>query len=65
VAKDASDANTVWITEVWDEPANHAASLSIPAVRAAISRARPLIAGMERAAETEPVGGHGLAAPKG
>lgn len=60
VAKDPTDANAVWITEVWDSEASHQASLSLPAVKAAISRGRPLIAGFGERFVTEPVGGHGL-----
>lgn len=60
VASDPSDPNLLWVTEVWESKQAHAASLSLPAVRAAISRARPLIAGIEPVAETAPLGGHGL-----
>ncbi|TWG91337.1 quinol monooxygenase YgiN [Mesorhizobium sp. J18] len=60
IAKDPSDADALWITEVWDDEANHKASLSLPAVQAAIARARPLIAGFEPSITTEPVGGVGL-----
>lgn len=60
VAKDPTDANAVWITEVWDSEASHQASLSLPAVKDAISRGRPLIAGFGERFVTEPVGGHGL-----
>lgn len=60
VAKDPSDADAIWITEVWDSRENHAASLQLPSVRAVIARARPLIAGFENGTETEPVGGVGL-----
>lgn len=61
VARDPADPDAIWITEVWDSQASHAASLSIPAVQEAIARARPLIAGFGDAVVTEPVGGHGLA----
>ena len=61
IARDPSDADAIWITEVWDSRASHEASLSLPAVRAAIARARPIIAGFENGTVTEPVGGHGLA----
>jgi quinol monooxygenase YgiN len=61
VAKDPVDADVIWITEVWDSRESHAASLRIPAVRAAIQRARPLIADFDNAQETIPVGGIGLA----
>lgn len=60
VAKDASDPNAIWITEVWDREENHRASLSLPGVRDAISRGRPLIAGFGERFTTEPVGGAGL-----
>lgn len=60
VAKDPADADVVWITEVWDNAASHKASLSLPAVRAAIARARPMIAGFDSHVETEPVGGVGI-----
>jgi quinol monooxygenase YgiN len=60
VARDAQDENGIWVTEVWDDPARHKASLEIPAVRAVIQKAMPLIAGFEAHHETEPVGGVGL-----
>ena len=60
VANDPSDANALWITEVWTDSAAHEASLALPSVQDAIQRGRPLIAGMERIAETQPEGGQGL-----
>ena len=62
IAKDPGDADAVWITEVWDDQANHKASLSLPAVKDAISRGKPIIAGFGERFETEPVGGHGIQA---
>ena len=61
VAKDAQDADAIWITETWQDQASHKASLALPAVQAAIARGRPLIAGFGERFETEPVGGQGLA----
>ena len=61
VARDKEDDSAIWITEVWDSKESHAASLSLPAVRDAIARAKPLIAGFDSHIETEPVGGHGIA----
>ena len=61
VAKDPTDANAIWVTEVWDSQASHKASLTLPAVQQAIARAKPLIAGFGERFETIPVGGHGLA----
>jgi quinol monooxygenase YgiN len=61
IARDPADENAIWITEVWDTAASHAASLKLPAVQAAIARGRPLIAGFAERFETEPIGGQGLA----
>ena len=60
VAKDGTDADAVWITEVWDTKESHDASLSLPSVKDAINRGRPLIAGFGERIVTTPVGGHGL-----
>lgn len=60
VAVDPQDANAVWVTEVWTDQAAHQASLTIPAVKASIERAMPLIAGMSDRHELKPVGGIGL-----
>ena len=60
VAQDSTNPDGIWITEVWDSQASHSASLSLPAVKTAISQARPLIAGFDKPIETVPVGGYGL-----
>ena len=60
VSKDTTDANAIWITEVWKDQASHKASLSLPVVKNAIAKGRPLIAGFDNATTVEPVGGHGL-----
>ena len=60
VATDATDADALWITEVWTDKDSHAASLKLPAVQAAIAKARPIIAGFGHRFETVPVGGVGL-----
>lgn len=62
VAQDPSDPDAIWITEVWDSEASHKASLTLPSVKDAIARGRPLIAGFDQHTETVPVGGHGLQA---
>jgi quinol monooxygenase YgiN len=62
VAQDPADAEAIWITEVWDSQLSHKASLSLPSVKDAISRGRPLIAGFDQHIETVPVGGHGIRA---
>lgn len=60
VARDPGEADAIWITEVWDSEACHKASLQLPAVQAAIAKARPIIVGFDSHTVTEPVGGHGL-----
>jgi quinol monooxygenase YgiN len=62
VAKDPTDPDSIWITEAWENQDRHRASLSLPAVQAAIVKAKPLIAGFGERFETQPVGGHGLVA---
>jgi quinol monooxygenase YgiN len=57
VATDPSDANSIWVTEVWQSRQAHAASLSIPVVKEAMSKGAALIASFSRVAETSPVGG--------
>ncbi|WP_165186813.1 putative quinol monooxygenase [Caulobacter soli] len=61
VARDATDADALWITEVWTDKDSHAASLKLPSVQAVIAKARPMIAGFGHRFETVPVGGVGLA----
>jgi quinol monooxygenase YgiN len=60
IAKDPANADALWITEVWTDKDAHAASLKLPAVQAAIAKARPIIAGFPQHFETIPVTGHGL-----
>lgn len=64
VATDPKDADAIWITEAWDSKASHGASLSLPQVKGAIAKGRPLIAGFGDSVVTTPVGGHGLILPK-
>ena len=60
IAKDASDEDALWITEVWEDEASHDNSLQLPSVRDAIAKAMPLIVGFEPGIITEPGGGMGL-----
>ena len=60
IAKDTSDENALWITEVWESEASHQASLSLPSVQAAIAKGRPLIKGFGERYVTAPIGGQGL-----
>jgi len=65
VAKDPRDSDALWITEVWDSPESHKASLSLPTVREAIAKGRPLIASFGDSVQSEPIGGVGLATVQG
>ena len=65
IAQDATDADALWITEVWDSEASHDASLKLPAVQSAIARARPIIAGFSDRVVTKPIGGVGLGTAPG
>lgn len=57
VAEDASDPDGIWITEVWDNEASHKASLQLDSVKAAITKARPIIAGFDMSVKTTPISG--------
>ena len=57
VAEDRKDPDAIWFSEVWDSKEAHDASLSIPEVREAIAKGRPMIAAFETTAETRPVAG--------
>lgn len=60
VARDPKHRDAIYVTEAWESRDAHAASLKLPSVQAAIAKGRPLIAGFETIAETEPVVGIGL-----
>lgn len=64
VAEDPADPDALWVTEVWVDQAAHKASLSLPAVQAAIAKGRPLIAGFDSRVETNVLGGIGLGAKR-
>jgi quinol monooxygenase YgiN len=60
VAEDVYAENTLWVTEAWDSMASHDMSLSLPSVKAAVDRAKPIVASFEKIAVTAPVWGVGL-----
>ncbi len=62
VARDATDPDALWVTEVWESKESHAASLELPSVQQAIAQGKPLIASFGERFETEPVGGQGIPA---
>lgn len=55
IGEDSANADAIWIVEIWSDKDAHAASLQLPAVRAAIAKGRPLIAGFGTRAEFKPV----------
>lgn len=59
IAEDLTDPDSIWITEVWESRAAHAASLDLPSVREAIGIAREHIVGFGTRVETRPVGHDG------
>ena len=65
VAQDSADGDAIWIIEVWDSKASHDQSLSLPQVRDAIAKGRPMIAGMDPPIVTTPIGGWGLPQRRG
>jgi quinol monooxygenase YgiN len=54
------DPDGIWITEVWRSQADHQGSLALESTKAAITAARPMIAGMSDRVEFTPIGGKGL-----
>ncbi|HUC21954.1 MAG TPA: antibiotic biosynthesis monooxygenase [Streptosporangiaceae bacterium] len=55
-----SDDVTIWVSEVWHSKELHDASLQLPEVKAAISRAMPMLTGDFTREETTVQGGIGL-----
>ena len=60
ISRSASDADSIWVTEVWTDREAHDASLRDERVRAVIARARPIITAMADSTELRPIGGKGL-----
>ncbi|MBC3541123.1 putative quinol monooxygenase [Rufibacter sediminis] len=61
ISKDPKDAESVWVTEVWDSQEDHDCSLLVPGVRELISQAMPLLAGKpEKGQVLEVLGGAGI-----
>ena len=55
-----TDDVTIWVSEVWQSKAHHAASLLLPATRAAIAEAMPMLAGEFTSQEVDVRGGLGV-----
>jgi quinol monooxygenase YgiN len=57
VGSSTTDDDVIWVTEVWESAAHHAASLQLPETRAAIGRALPMLTGEFTGQETDVLGG--------
>jgi quinol monooxygenase YgiN len=60
VANDPADPDSIWISEVWEGPAAHKASLELPSVKESIKIGMPLIVDFTLHVETDVIGGIGL-----
>jgi quinol monooxygenase YgiN len=60
VCTDPADANMIWVTEIWKSAERHDASLQLPATRAAIAKAMPMLTGEFTRQELTVVGGLGV-----
>jgi quinol monooxygenase YgiN len=56
----ATDADAVWVTEVWSTQAELDASLTMESVKASVEQVVPLLAGPPERIDILPVGGKGL-----
>jgi quinol monooxygenase YgiN len=55
-----TDADAVWVTEVWSTQAELDVSLTIESVKASVEQVVPLLAGPPERIDILPVGGKGL-----
>ncbi|WP_042149914.1 putative quinol monooxygenase [Paucisalibacillus sp. EB02] len=60
VSTSDNEPNCVYVYEVWSNENAHQASLSLESTQALISRAKPIITGMERISTLETKGGKGI-----
>jgi quinol monooxygenase YgiN len=60
VSSSETDADVIWVTEVWDSKASHDGSLQLPSAKAAIAEAMPLLTGDFTREETTVAGGLGV-----
>jgi quinol monooxygenase YgiN len=61
VCKSATEADAIWVMEVWQSEADHQASFDLDSVKELITKARPVMAGGAESIRMLPVGGKGLA----
>ena len=61
VCKSPTEADAIWVMEVWQTEADHQASFKLDSVKALITKAVPVMAGGADSIRLVPVGGKGLA----
>jgi len=61
VCKSPTEADAIWVMEVWQTEADHEASFKLDSIKALITRARPFMAGGTESIRMVPMGGKGLA----
>jgi len=61
VCKSPTEADAIWVMEVWQSEADHKASFKLDSVKALITKARPVMADGTESIRMIPVGGKGLA----
>ncbi|WP_433945731.1 putative quinol monooxygenase [Paenibacillus sp. SN-8-1] len=54
-----NETNSIWVTEIWNDPSAHKASLTLEEARVLIERAKPFITGIEQI-KLNPLGGKGI-----
>ncbi|MFB1083019.1 putative quinol monooxygenase [Jeotgalibacillus sp. JSM ZJ347] len=60
VSTSENEPDAVYVYETWENEQAHQASLSLEATQTLISRAKPIITGMERISTLQTVGGKGI-----
>jgi quinol monooxygenase YgiN len=62
VSEATDDPNLVWVVDLWTGREEHAEALQAPELRPFVEEAMPLLEGMPKQIELQPVGGKGLPA---
>ncbi|AJD90323.1 hypothetical protein JMA_10060 [Jeotgalibacillus malaysiensis] len=60
VSVSENEPDTVYVYETWENEQAHQHSLSLEATQTLISRAKPIITGMERISTLQTIGGKGI-----
>ncbi|EAF1795993.1 putative quinol monooxygenase [Listeria monocytogenes] len=60
ISESETEADTVFVSEIWVDKGHHAASLDNPAVQETIKRAKPMIKEIKQIQELDILGGKGV-----